>query len=196
MSVDFFLRLFSSRTHSNNTRAIHLIGIKCPSIQKIVESFFTAHKHIFVVLKDVVNRLSIFNKRRNNLVDTFEFFWRNSKASSAIREFCFIFFFCAIRLVLQFSQGAFLTVFAPITDIWRIRKFFTFFFLEVVAMLKAVLTVPTLPSPVNTSSANKSFIAVVAMDAWIKSSPIGTSFNADAVCSDFTGNSAGRFFEF
>ena len=196
MSIDFFLRLFSSRTHSDNTGAIHLIGIKCPSIQKIVESLFTAHKLIFVILKDMVNRLSIFNKRRNDLIDTFEFFWRNSKASSAIREFCFIFFFCAIRLVLQFSQGAFLAAFAPITDIWRIGKFFAFFFLEVVAMLKAVLTGPTLPSPVNTSSTNKSFIAVVAMDARIESSPVRTSFNADAVCSDFTGNSAGRFFEF
>ena len=181
VSIDFQLRRSPSRTHPDDAGTIHLVSVEQTGVQIIVGGLFTDHQLIRVIHKDMVDRLSVLDERRNNLIDALQLQRVDCKPLPALREGLLVGSVRVVRLVFIFSQRAFLLVLAVSADIGRFGELWADFFNEVRAVLIAVLAVAAAFSSAQAGIADMCFLAVVAMDARIEATPVGTFCNRNSM---------------
>ena len=75
-----------------------------------------------MVKKDVVDRLSLLNERRDDRIKAFDLLLRKIKAFSGFRESIFILLLGTVGMIVMFLKSAFVPVRAAVADIGRRRK--------------------------------------------------------------------------
>ena len=197
VSVDFQPWSAPPRTYPDDAGTIHLVSsVEQTGVQIIVGGLFADHQHVCMIHKGMMDRLSVLDERRNNLIDVLQLQRVDCKPLPTLGEGSLIGSVRVVRLVLVLSQRASLFVLAVSADAGRFGELWAHFFNEVRAVLIAVLAVPAGPSTAKAGLADICFFAVSAMDTRVETASIGTFFNRDSMQSDFFGNGARVSVEF
>lgn len=181
VSIDFQLRRSPSRTHPDDAGTIHLVSVEQTGVQIIVGGLFADHQLVCIIHKSMMDRLSVLDERRNNLIDVLQLQRVDCKPLPTLGEGSLIGSVRVVRLVLVLSQRASLFVLAVSADVGRFGELWAHFFNEVRAVLIAVLAVAAALSSAQAGIADICFLAVVAMDARIEATPVGTFCNRNSM---------------
>jgi len=133
----------------------------------------------------MVDGLAVLYERRNDLIDALQFFWVDCEALPVFGKRRLVRIVRADRAVLELPQGAFLPVFTAIANVRRFRQPGAFIFLEIFAVLDALLAETALSSVAVAVLANISFFTVVAMDAGVEATTVGAGFDCRPMQLDF-----------
>jgi hypothetical protein len=133
--IDFKLRFLPTGAKADFSWEINVSDIQKTIIDIVVDCFLTAHQLIAMISIDLVNRVTLFHKWRDDTVQPGNLFFTGVQTTSGITDPLVSIQMCLFCIIKAFQKCALIKRRTAITDIGDMKSDRTNFFYKVSTML-------------------------------------------------------------
>ena len=119
-SVNLEFSFFITGTIFHFAGQVNVPDIKQLGVHIVIQGFLTAHQLIYMIQIDLMKRLSVFDQRADDLIDSGYIIFIGKNAGSGLGDCKVCPLMCVCRIIDTLKQGTFGKLFASITNVRRL----------------------------------------------------------------------------